>query len=282
MKCCFVGRALEAESDEILVYKCTSSYLHEYWGENPNLIVSTGFCVFCRDSIRAIGVHFVFGVVVPFARLCRTIVVVLLWLTKWIFIYKAPPPPWNPLLRWKSNTFLTKPRVMSKRWSLLFMDGDFWKKKSITDELDFRKKMDYRWIGFWLLKQKLITDELDFLISMHFSEFPVMDFIAAGVFTGGATCIISAPSSSSLKLGTHFRYRVSSPQTPPPAQLLPSARRRGGGRKPAPIPAQRNAGHPDLPPACVILHPISRCPPGCLEIGCRMMQEGGGGLGGGV
>ena len=52
------------------------------------------------------------------------------------------------------------------------------------------------------------------------------------------------------------------------------------GGKPAPITAQRNAGHPDPPPASVLLHLISKCPQGCLEIGCRMMGEWGVGLGG--
>ena len=49
-------------------------------------------------------------------------------------------------------------------------------------------------------------------------------------------------------------------------------------KKPAPIPAQRNAGHPNPSPASVILHLAGV---GCPEAGCRMMEGGGGGgLGG--
>ena len=52
--------------------------------------------------------------------------------------------------------------------------------------------------------------------------------------------------------------------------------------KSAPVPAHRNGGHPDPLPASVLLHLFSRCPQGCLEIGCRRMGEGGGSGGRGV
>ena len=60
----------------------------------------------------------------------------------------------------------------------------------------------------------------------------------------------------------------------------PAQRAGGGGRKPAPIPAQRNAGHPDPLPASVILHLASGCPLTGIS-GSRVQDDGGVGGGSG-
>ena len=51
-----------------------------------------------------------------------------------------------------------------------------------------------------------------------------------------------------LKLGTHFRNRISSPRLPPPARLYPSARGRGRGMKSGPSQPTGMVGAQTLPP----------------------------------
>ena len=66
--------------------------------------------------------------------------------------------------------------------------------------------------------------------------------------------------------------------------MVPSPRNfAGGGTKTRPIPAQRNAGHPDPLPPSVILHLASGRPLTGMS-GSRVQDDGGvgGGLGGGV
>ena len=79
------------------------------------------------------------------------------------------------------------------------------------------------------------------------------------------------PSLSSLKIG-YFLRRV--------CWSLHPATGGGGGTKTRPIPAQRNAGHPDPLPASVILHLASGCPLTGMS-GSRVQDDGGVGGGSG-
>ena len=100
-------------------------------------------------------------------------------------------------------------------------------------------------------------------------ERTVMHFSAAGCW--GTSIIIQS------KLRTHFRKGLL------PLRHLRCAGGRRGQRNPI-SPAQRNAGHPDPPPACVILHLISGCPSTRMSRNRAQDDAGWGvvGLGGGL
>ena len=86
---------------------------------------------------------------------------------------------------------------------------------------------------------------------------------------------------SQIRPPPHFRFRAWSPKRLP-QRTSPKCAGSRPGEKPRPYPSPAQCWAPKPPPTSVILHTISRCPQGCLEIGCRGCERKGVGAGGNI
>ena len=181
-----------------------------------------------------------------FACVVRTIAALVLHNDAFLPLYKAPPPfsEWAPLNPWP----------VSLDWFQNF----------------FFSKTSFFWkISFFFFKKNVT--KICFQIF-----FPVMDSVGLPLRRQPVSYQSIIIIIIIIKIWHQFVARVWwSPHS--------ACGRRGGGRKPAPIPAQRNAGHPDPLLASVILHLFSGRPLTGMS-GNRVQDDGGwgGGLGGGV